>query len=203
MLSTSTINTVTINAVIDNTVTINAVIDNTVIDNTVKEVLNMSKLLKMMLAFSLVMVVVSVAMPLSTVSAATVKAITITQAQINSSYAVTHPNRRSVNSTSVLLNEGSVSITQNVTPRSQATREVVSVWTPKIVANGRDLYWVLQSATVNGEPVSASYITEVNYNGQRIMSSVINAAIRQVRKGGYVINSVTISPAGIVVTITY
>jgi hypothetical protein len=161
------------------------------------------KFAKLFLTLSLIVAAFAVAMPTTTTSAAETATITITQDQINSSYWVTNPSRRSVTSTVVTLNDGSATVTQQISPRSQQPRETVSVWTPRISANGRTIIWVLQSATITAQAASQAYVNEVSSSWRRIADNLIRSAIRQVRKGSYTITAVSVSPAGIVITITY
>lgn len=93
------------------------------------------------------------------------RSITITEAQINDSFAVSNPASRRVSNVVVDLQTGQVQLSFDWTgrrPRGEGTTtvNVVSVWTPSI-ENGR-LFWVLQSATVDGQSASADVLRQIN-----------------------------------------
>jgi hypothetical protein len=116
--------------------------------------------------FALVAGLIVLAVPFAGVAAQD-HTVVITEDQINSSYRVTNPWRRSVTNLSVDLQDGQAVITATLTTRvgsgrqaQTTTYQTSSVWTPSI-SNGR-IYWTLVSATANGEPASQELINQIN-----------------------------------------
>lgn len=100
------------------------------------------KLVKIALTASLLIAIVAFAMPLSTANAAGVAnsvTITITQDQINSSYWVTNPPRRSVTNRGVALGNDVVVLTQTVTLSNGKSYDTVSNWVPHIYLRSHDI----------------------------------------------------------------
>lgn len=89
---------------------------------------------------------------------------TITEQQINESYRVTNPVRRSVSDRAVDLQPGQVVVNEIVTRRGQEPVAVVVVYTPS-VQNGR-IFWTTVSVTRDGQPVSQEIIDQINNNRQ-------------------------------------
>ena len=86
--------------------------------------------------------------------------VTLTEAQINSSYRVTNPARRSITNVNVDLQPGQVVITATFTaPKTDPI--AVSVTLVPSVSNGR-VYWTVLSATANGKTASADLLTQIN-----------------------------------------
>jgi hypothetical protein len=116
--------------------------------------------------FSLVVVLLALIVPLAAVSAqdnAASRTVTLTEAQINSSYRVTNPARRGVTNVSVDLQPGMAVIASTHTIRSRGANTVYScssTWTPGIT-NGV-VIWTLGGATCNGQPASAELTTQMN-----------------------------------------
>ncbi|MBE0688868.1 MAG: hypothetical protein IH587_01945, partial [Anaerolineae bacterium] len=104
--------------------------------------------------------IVVLALPFATASAqAATRSHTWTEDQINNSYRVTNPWRRSVTDVSVDLRPGQVVISSTQVYR-RATYQVEAVYEPR-VSNGR-IYWTLTSASANGEPASQDLINQIN-----------------------------------------
>lgn len=91
--------------------------------------------------------------------------VTLTEAQINSSFRVTNPVYRRLTNVRVDLQPGQAVVSATLTvraPRGQTTTvyQTVSTWIPSIV-NGR-VSWTLSSATVNGSPASSQLVSQIN-----------------------------------------
>lgn len=102
------------------------------------------------------------AMALPTLAADKTKTVTVTlsESDINSSYRVTNPARRSITNVNVDLQPGQVVITATFTaPKSDPI--AVSVTLEPTLSNGR-VYWTVLSATANGKPASADLLTQIN-----------------------------------------
>lgn len=116
----------------------------------------------------LVIVVFAALFGLSVVSAGASPAeatVTLTEAQINSSFRVTNPINRRITNVNVDLQPGQAVVSATMTvrgPRGQATTtyQTISTWTPAIV-NGH-VTWTLVSATANGSPASQQLINQIN-----------------------------------------
>jgi ABC-type phosphate transport system permease subunit len=107
-----------------------------------------------------VIALVLLALPLAAVGAQdTTRAITRTEADVNSSYRVTNPARRAVTNVVVDLQPGQVAISATLTYR-RATYQTVAVYVPS-VENGR-IYWEVTSVTANGQPASQDLINQLN-----------------------------------------
>ena len=117
---------------------------------------------------TLLLVIVSalLALSIAAVSAEPASAtVTITEAQINSSFRVTNPVYRRLTNVRVDLQPGQAVVSATLTvraPRGQTTTvyQTVSTWIPSIV-NGR-VSWTLSSATVNGSPASSQLVSQIN-----------------------------------------
>jgi hypothetical protein len=122
---------------------------------------------------------------------------TLTEDEINSSYRVTNPARRSVSNLSVDLQPGQASIAATITrraPRGAGTTSynTVAIYTPE-VREGR-IYWTLQTATVDGQPATQELIDQIN----AALGSSWRNYIRGQRPGR--VASVTITEDAITVT---
>ncbi|KXK24429.1 MAG: hypothetical protein UZ15_CFX003000249 [Chloroflexi bacterium OLB15] len=129
-----------------------------------------------------------------------VRSLTITEERINDSFIVTNPPARNVSNISVDLQAGQVILNFDWTsrrPRGQGatTVSISSVWTPSI-ENGR-LFWVLQSATLNGEQASADLLRQINMQ----VSNAWRNYIRRQMGAGHVTN-VTITENDITISWT-
>ena len=143
----------------------------------------------------------TLALPATSASAATeTRTITITEAQINASYWVTNPPRRSVSNVHVTVENGDVSIAATVTLLHKDPIDTVSIWKPKIVAG--NVYWVLTSATHNGQPVSAAVKYEVNSSFYRIRDFVRDSLRREFKYGPYRVTAVTLTSGLVTIDVT-
>lgn len=111
-----------------------------------------------------VLVLMMAALPMAA-SAQRQRSLTITEEQINNSFAVTNPVARRWSNVSIDLQPGQAVVNGTLTLRrptgvNVTTYTVSSVWTPTIL-NGR-LYWTLVSATANGQPASAELTQQIN-----------------------------------------
>lgn len=106
------------------------------------------------------LVVVFAAMAFPTLAAEKTVTVTLSETDINSSYRVTNPARRSVSDVYVDLQTGQAVITAtfdgpNISPIP------VSVTLVPTVSNGR-LTWTVSEATANGQPASADLLKQIN-----------------------------------------
>ncbi|MDX2141110.1 MAG: hypothetical protein SF123_23710 [Chloroflexota bacterium] len=106
-----------------------------------------------------VVALVVLALPFAVVSAQNTRTVVTTEEDINDSYRVTNPARRSVSNVYVDLQPNQVVVSATITYR-RVTYATVSTWTPSVV-NGR-LTWTLVSVTGNGQPASQDLINQVN-----------------------------------------
>ncbi|MBE2183782.1 MAG: hypothetical protein IAE89_10185 [Anaerolineae bacterium] len=92
------------------------------------------------------------------------RSVTITEEQINDSFAVTNPSRRRASDVVVDLQAGQVQLSFDWSNRRPddgvANASVSSIWAP-LLENGR-LFWTLESATVDGEPASEEMMEQIN-----------------------------------------
>lgn len=90
------------------------------------------------------------------------RTITVTEAQINGTFAVTNPRNRALTDMVVDLQPNQVSIgaTYNVRGRTPTAYPVTAILTPTI-SNGR-VNWAVTSVTVDAENVSQSLINQIN-----------------------------------------
>ncbi|MCA9910437.1 MAG: hypothetical protein KC519_17390 [Anaerolineae bacterium] len=137
--------------------------------------------------------IVVLALPFSVASAQTnTRSVTWTEDQVNNSYRVTNPWRRSVTDVSVDLQAGQVVISSTQTYR-RATYQVEAIYEPSI-SNGR-IYWTLTSASANGEPASQDLINQINAS---ISTSWRNYVRQQAGTGR--VQGIVITDADITVT---
>lgn len=120
---------------------------------------------------------------------------TVTEDQINASYWVTNPVRRSVSNVHVDLQAGQVVISATFTYRRIEPFEGEAVLVPS-VENGR-VYWSAVSATRDGEPVSDELLNQINAS---IESAWRNYVRRHAPAGR--ISAVDISEDSITFTLT-
>ncbi len=92
-----------------------------------------------------------------------VVAVTVTEAQINASFAVTNPVNRNLSDVYVDLQPGQVVITATYTARARGGQQsaVIAVVLTPTVSNGR-VEWNVVSATANNQSVSAEIINQIN-----------------------------------------
>ncbi|MBI5669957.1 MAG: LmeA family phospholipid-binding protein [Chloroflexi bacterium] len=86
--------------------------------------------------------------------------VTWTEEDINSSYRVTNPARRSVTNVSVDLQPEQVVVNATVTLRGKTPVDVVTTLTPSI-SNGR-IFWTVTAVTKDGQPVSQDILNQIN-----------------------------------------
>lgn len=86
--------------------------------------------------------------------------VTWTEEDINNSYRVTNPARRSVTNVSVDLQPGQVVVNATVTLRGKTPVDVVTTLTPS-VSNGR-IFWTVTAVTKDGQPVSQAILNQIN-----------------------------------------
>jgi hypothetical protein len=92
--------------------------------------------------------------------AANTRTKTITEEQINNSYRVTNPWRRSVSNVSVDLQPGQMVIYSTHTYRGGNSYAVVSTAVPS-VENGR-IFWDVTSAMVDGSDIAPELLEQIN-----------------------------------------
>ena len=115
---------------------------------------------KLSLIALLVLIVGAMAFP--TLAADKTKTVTVTlsETDINSSYRVTNPARRSVTNVNVDLQPGQVVISATFTAPKTSPIDVSATLTPTL-SNGR-VTWSVLSATANGQPASADLLAQIN-----------------------------------------
>jgi hypothetical protein len=122
--------------------------------------------------------------------------LTWTEDEINQSYRVTNPARRSVSSVVVDLRPGQVVISATITlPRQQPVATITTL-TPYI-ENGR-LFWTVSAVTGDGVSVSDELLTQIN---AAITASWQNYVRTTGRTG--VITAVDITDTEISLTLTH
>lgn len=125
--------------------------------------------------------------------------VTLTEAQINSSFRVTNPRARRLSNVSVDLQPGqavvSATYTTRVGNRGAGTQNwaVVATFTP-VVQNGR-ITWTTGNVTVNGTAATADQVAQIN----QVMSDAWRSLIRTQGRSGYV-TAVSITDAEFIVT---
>ena len=135
--------------------------------------------------FILFVLLIALALPIAV--SAQERTLILTEEEINRSFLVTNPVRRSVTDVRVDLQPDQVSISYVVTRRAPrgprtTTYNVNAIFTPGI-EDGR-LFWRATSITINGQPASQDLIDQVNAS---IATSWHNYIRRQLGTG-YVIN---------------
>lgn len=125
--------------------------------------------------------------------AATEHSKTITEDDINATYRVSNPARRSVSDVYVDLQEGQAVITATMTLRGKDPVAVSVTFVPSI-SNGR-LYWTVTAATEDGNPVSADLLAEINLR----ISAAWRNYIRDHAPAGH-FTSITITETDLTIT---
>ncbi len=107
--------------------------------------------------------------------------VTVTEAQINNSFAVTNPVNRNLSNIYVDLQPGQVVITATYTARSRSGQQsaVIAVVLTPSVNNGR-VDWNVVSATANNQSVSQAVIDQINAS----LSSFVAALDRRASASG-------------------
>lgn len=121
---------------------------------------------------------------------------TKTEAQINQSYAVTNPWRRTLSNVSVDLQDGQAVISATYTRRRTESIPVSSTIVPSL-ENGR-IYWTVTTASANGTPVSDTLLAQIN---AQITSSWVNYWKRNAPVGH--VTDVQITEDSISVTVSW
>jgi hypothetical protein len=86
--------------------------------------------------------------------------VTLTEDDINQSYRVTNPVRRSVGDVSVDLQPGQVVVNATVTLRGKSPVETVTTLTPSI--SNRRIFWTVEAVTKDGKTVSQDVLRQIN-----------------------------------------
>jgi phage terminase large subunit-like protein len=146
---------------------------------------------KLMFVLSLLVVLAVLAVP----TFAQGRTVTVTEDQINSSFAVTNNPRRRVNDVYVDLQPGQAVISATITVRNGSSWDTVTTLTPSVSSAGR-VTWTATSVTVNGQAASQEVITQVNAS---IASSWRNFVRNQVGSGR--VASMVIDDSDIVFTL--
>jgi len=123
------------------------------------------------------------------------RTFTLTEEEINNSYAVTNPFRRSLSDVQVDLQPGQVVISATLQLRRQLAKNVVGTFVPN-VTNGR-IYWTMTAATVDGEPASSDLVTQIN---NALSSSWVNYWRRNAQPGRF--TAIDITDTDLTVTYT-
>ncbi len=121
---------------------------------------------------------------------------TKTEAQINQSYAVTNPWRRTLSDVHVDLQDGQAVISATYTRRRTEAIAVSSTVVPSL-ENGR-LYWTVTTVSANGAPVSDELLAQIN---AQITTSWVNYWKRNAAVGH--ITGVQITEDSISVTVAW
>lgn len=148
------------------------------------------------LSFTLVVIAVlaAIVMPFASVSAQEeTRTVEITEDQVNSSFRVTNPWRRSLSNISVDLQDGQAAVSGTYTRRAGSVN-FVATYVPS-VENG-DIFWTLVDLQVDGAAVPQSTLDALNNSLAR--------ELRRTVKEYYEFVTVTdIQIGGDVATITY
>lgn len=145
-----------------------------------------------LISLSMVVVLVASALP---AFAQETHTITVTEEQINESYRVTNPIRRSLSDVSIDLLPGQVAQTATYTRRGHEPVELITTFVPSI-SNGR-IYWSVSSATTDGEAISEDLLNQINAS----IESSWRRYFREQAKPGRV-TGIDISDTKVVVTYT-
>ncbi len=106
------------------------------------------------------LVVVFAAMAFPTLAAEKTVTVTLSEADINSSYRVTNPARRTISDVFVDLQAGQAVITASFTGVNTSPIAVNVTLVPTL-SNGR-LTWTVSEATANGQAASADLLKQIN-----------------------------------------
>jgi len=131
--------------------------------------------------------------------AVTAQTVTITEDQINSSYWVTNPVRRSVTNKHVTLGDGTVTISATITHHDGKTFDVVSVWKPYISRGV--LVFGFQSVTVNGQTATPSDRLQIILAHRWIVRDAIRDYVRHQVGGPFQYTSLTVTPGLITINV--
>jgi hypothetical protein len=147
-------------------------------------------------------VVMLVASPVQAAGPSTVaeKNVVITEAQINASYRVTHPVRRSVTNTHVTLGDGTVTIDATITHRDDKSFAAETVWKPYVTSSGV-LVFGFQSAVVSGQTASAADRYELILAHRYIVRDAIRDYVRSQVGGSFKYTGITVAPGQLTITV--
>lgn len=149
---------------------------------------------KFALLFTLVAVLVVGVLP--AVAQTSTCIITWTEDEINQSYRVTNPARRSVSNMSVDLQPGQVVISATITlPRHQPVA-VITTMTPYI-ENGR-LFWTVSAVASDGSAISDELLGQIN-------TTITSSWQNYIRTTGYsgAVTAIDITDTDLTVTLTH
>jgi hypothetical protein len=118
---------------------------------------------------------------------------TVTEAQINQSYAVTNPVRRSITERTVDLQPGQVVVTSTLTRRSGVPVAATVTLVPS-VADGR-VVWSVTAVTVGGQPVSDALFAQIQARVETSWSRFVKEQL-----GTGVVTAVAVSDTEIIYT---
>ncbi len=110
--------------------------------------------------FLLLVVVAALALAIVPALAAETRVKTLTEDEINNSYRVTNPARRSVSNVSVDLQPGQVVVYSTHTYPRGRVYQVMSTFTAS-VSNGR-IVWQAVTASVDGQTVPQEVLNQIN-----------------------------------------
>jgi hypothetical protein len=130
----------------------------------------------------------------------TEKTVIVTENQINNSYWITHPIRRSVSNKHVSLNgDGTVLITATITGTNGVVHNAQAIWKPYISRGV--LIFNFQSATVDGKPANNAERYELRSAHQTIVRAAIRDYVRSQVGSVFVYKSIAITQGQIAVTV--
>lgn len=112
------------------------------------------------LSLAALLVVVFAAMAFPALAAEKTVTVTVSEADINSSYRVTNPPRRTISDVVVDLQDGQAVINATFTGANTGAI-AVSVTLVPTVSNGR-VTWTVSEATANGQAASADLLKQIN-----------------------------------------
>jgi hypothetical protein len=115
---------------------------------------------KLSLIALLVLILGAMAVPTFAADKTKTVTITLTETEINNSYRVTNPARRSITNVHVDLQPGQVYITADFTVPKTSPIPVSATLVPS-VSNGR-VFWSVTAATANGKPASTELLAQIN-----------------------------------------
>jgi flagellar basal body-associated protein FliL len=114
--------------------------------------------------FLVIVVLVTVLVPMAFVGAQGAS-YSMTEDEVNQTYRVTNPIRRSISNVVVDLQDSQVSIAATITTRARRNANATAYNTVAVysaeVRDGR-IYWTLESASVDGQPASQEITDQIN-----------------------------------------
>jgi hypothetical protein len=152
-----------------------------------------------LIVLGVVMLIVSPAQAASPTTV-TEKSIVITEDQINASYWVTHPVRRSATNKHVTLGDGTVTIDAIITHRDGKSFKAETIWKPYVTSTGV-LVFGFQSATVNELAASTSDHSELVLAHRFIVRNAIRNYVRSQVGGPFRYTGITVVPGQLTITV--